>query len=87
MFYYEEEHISRADRMKKQEEEIYTIIKDFIMKNKYSPSILEITKKSSVASKSTVFAYMHRLKNKGLIDWKPGTPRSISLTTLTEKAQ
>jgi repressor LexA len=77
--YYFDEQPSRTERIENTENEIYNIIKQHINKNKISPSMEEIKRKSNLGSKSTVLSYMHRLKKKGLIDWQPKKARSISL--------
>lgn len=79
MYWYEEGSISRAERVKQTEEEILNIIKEFLAKYKYSPTIREIAKKSSVSSSSTVSIYLEKLKKKGLIDWEPKRPRTIKV--------
>lgn len=85
MYSFEETHISRADRIKRTEEEIFQIVNDFIKKFGHSPSIQEIAKRASVSSKSTVFHYLRRLKEKGLVTWEPKQARSIKIIKTASK--
>lgn len=87
MHYFFDENLTRAERVKKNEEEILAIIKDYWAKNKHSPSVRDIVKKSNVRSNSTVMNYLHRLKNKGLIDWEPKRRRTLYIIdTKTESS-
>jgi SOS-response transcriptional repressor LexA len=71
MHYFFEENLTRSERVKKQEEEIFNIIKQYITKQHRPPSIREIAKKSKVSSPQTVSIYLKKLKEKGLVDWVP----------------
>ncbi|WP_053433989.1 hypothetical protein [Sporosarcina globispora] len=79
MYYYEENRLSRAERVKRTEEEIVNIIKQHISKFGYSPSVREIAKKASVSSTQTIMTYLRRLRGKGIIDWAPKQQRTIRL--------
>ncbi|MEH7122131.1 helix-turn-helix domain-containing protein [Bacillus sp. JJ1773] len=79
MNYYEDEYIPKAERMKRTEEKVFKIINDYIAKYDRSPSVQEIAKKASIPSKSTVFNYLIKLKEKGLITWEPKQQRTIKI--------
>ena len=77
MYYYEEDRETRFERVKRTEEEILNIIKDYYTKHKYSPTVREIARKANVSSTSTVLRYLNKLQDKGLIDWQSKAPRTI----------
>lgn len=79
MYYYEENRLTRAERIQAQENEILEIIRKFYEKYQYSPTVREITKKASVSSTSTVLRYLNKLQDKGLIEWKSKAPRTIRI--------
>ncbi|MFT4415589.1 LexA family protein [Fredinandcohnia humi] len=67
-------------RMENTEQEILEQIDKYIKKRNLSPSIRELSKLcKSVNSTSTIKAYLDRMKEKGLIDYEPRTPRSIRI--------
>lgn len=86
MYYNEINRLPRSERMQKTEDEILKIIKDFVVKHRYSPSVREIVKYSSVRSSSTVTMYLNKLKEKGLIEWETNRPRTIKIL-LNEKKE
>ena len=49
------------ERLTKHQENIYNIVKEFINKNGYSPSIREIAKIANLKSPATVFAHLEAL--------------------------
>lgn len=59
--------------------EILDIIKDFISKNGYSPSIREICKIANLSSTATVHAHLNNLKEKGYISCVDGKVRTIRI--------
>lgn len=77
MYFYEEDRETRSERVKKNEEEILKIIKDYYTKHKYSPTVREIAKKANVSSTSTVLRYLNKLQAQGMIDWQSKAPRTI----------
>lgn len=74
-----EEQLSRKEWVKRNEDEILNYIKKFVGKYHYSPTVREIAKNSRLSSSSTVLIYLNKLKNKGLIDWEAGRPRTIKI--------
>ncbi|MGE6756253.1 helix-turn-helix domain-containing protein [Rossellomorea sp. NPDC071047] len=69
-YYYEEEHVPRAEKVWSREKEIFEIIVSFKEKHDYTPSMREIMKRSSLKSLSTIHSYINRLKEKGYITSK-----------------
>lgn len=86
MYYYEENRLTRAERIQVQEEEILSIIKAYWQKHNYSPTVREIARKASVSSTSTVLRYLNKLQEKGLIDWQSKAPRTIHILDNNEKS-
>lgn len=56
-----------------------TFIGDFIKANGFSPTIREITKGLSISSTSVTFYWLHKLRDRGLIDWNFEQARTIRL--------
>lgn len=79
MYSYEENHVPLTERIKNRETEILNIISDYYKKHNYSPTIREITRKSSVSSTSTISRYLNRMEEKGMIEWKEKIPRTIKI--------
>jgi repressor LexA len=75
--YYEYDYKSLKERMDEKDMDILKFIKKSINRNKYSPSVREITKAVGFKSTSTTFSYLHRLKKKELINWEPKVGRTI----------
>lgn len=63
----------------KKEKEILDIIKDFINKNGYSPTIREIGGIAKLKSPSTVYSHLINLRKKGYINYMDGKMRTISV--------
>ena len=66
--------------MSEKQKEILEIIKTFIKKNGYSPTIREICKLANIKSTAAVHAHIKRLKDEGHITTGIDMPRSIALT-------
>ena len=60
------------------QQEIFDFIANFIEKNGYSPSFREIGKGCYIASTSTVAGHVDRLVRKGVIEYIPSTPRTLT---------
>lgn len=56
---------------------ILDIIKEFINKNGYCPSVREICKLADLNSPATVCSHLNNLKEKGYISWVNGKARTI----------
>ena len=68
--------------MKKIDEKIqkvYDFVESFIDNNGYPPSVREIQIRLNIKSTATVYDYLERLKNKGLITKSPTKNRTIGL--------
>lgn len=83
-YYYEEEHVPRAEKVLRREEEILGIIVDFNQKHDYTPSMREIKKRSSLQSLSTIHSYINRLKDKGYITSKQNGSHSFLVILQSE---
>lgn len=66
--------------MSEKQKEILEIIKTFIKKNGYSPTIREICKLANIKSTAAVHAHIKKLKAEGHITTGVDIPRSIVLT-------
>ena len=66
--------------MSEKQKEILEIIKTFIKKNGYSPTIREICKLANIKSTASVHGHIKRLKSEGHITSGVDMPRSIALT-------
>ena len=66
--------------MSEKQKEILEIIKTFIKKNGYSPTIREICKLANIKSTAAVHAHIKKLKAEGHITTGVDMPRSIVLT-------
>ena len=60
------------------QQEVYNFITEFIAEHGYSPSFREIMKGCYFGSVSTVAGYVDRLIKKGVIEYTPRTPRTIT---------
>ena len=63
--------------MTKRLEEYYKIIKDFINKHGYSPTIREIGELAGTTSSATPMVMVRRLKKLGYIEYEKGKNRTI----------
>ena len=61
------------------EETVFDIIKRYMLQNQYPPTTREICEISGLQSTSSVNFYLNRLKDKGLIDFIDGKPRTITI--------
>lgn len=66
-------------RLGEKEERIFTFIVDFIAKNGYSPSFREIAEGCSMSNLAQVGTKLRRLRRLGVISYKDGQRRTITL--------
>ncbi|BDZ31255.1 winged helix-turn-helix transcriptional regulator [Lactiplantibacillus brownii] len=59
---------------------LLAIISDFIDEAGWAPSYKQISERSGLSSKSTVFDRLKRLEQAGLIKRQPNVPRALMLT-------
>lgn len=59
---------------------IYDYIVEFTDKNGFPPSVREIAKAFGIKSTATVYSYLEKLKNKGLLEKSPLKKRAITAT-------
>lgn len=64
-------------RLTDKQRKILDIVKEFINKNGYSPSVREICKIANLNSPATVCTHLNNLKEKGYISWVDGKVRTI----------
>lgn len=67
----------RTIELTKQQEKIYNIIKEFINKNGYAPTIREIGEIAGLNSPATTFTHLKYLVNKEYITMVEGKPRTM----------
>jgi repressor LexA len=79
MYKPDEEGMTRTEKVQKRENEILDIIKAYYLKHNFSPTVREIAKKASISSTNTVLRYLNKMQEKGLIEWKEKTPRTIQI--------
>jgi len=61
------------------QEEVFNIVKEFIEKNGYSPSIRELCVLTNKKSTSTIAEYLMVLSDKGYITYQVGKNRTIRI--------
>ena len=59
------------------DETIVNFIKDYISKNGYSPSVRDIGASVGISSAGSMKYRLHKLREKGLITFDDGKPRTI----------
>ncbi|MCM3024772.1 helix-turn-helix domain-containing protein [Heyndrickxia ginsengihumi] len=67
------------ERLGEKEKDILNFIQSYRESHAYAPSMMEICRKCGLRSTNTVYAYLQKLKNKGLIDWQPKVSRTIRI--------
>lgn len=65
--------------MTKKQKELYDIIKKYIIKNGYPPTIRELCNKLNVKSTGTIQVMLKRIKKKGYIDYQEYKSRTIRI--------
>ncbi|KMY49256.1 transcriptional regulator [Peribacillus loiseleuriae] len=59
------------------QQSIFDTIKNHLSNKGYPPSIRDIGKEVGLKSSSTVSGHLVKLRDKGLIDWEEGKPRTL----------
>lgn len=67
------------NKLTPKQEELYIAIKDYIDRNKYSPSIRELCIRLGNSSPATVHAKLRLLKEKEFITYEEGKNRTIRI--------
>lgn len=67
------------NKLTPKQEELYITIKDYIERNKYSPSIRELCIRLGNSSSATVHTKLKLLKEKGFITYEEGKSRTIRI--------
>lgn len=65
--------------MTKKQKELYDIIKKYIVKNGYPPTIRELCNELNVKSTGTIQVMLKRIKKKGYIDYQEYKSRTIRI--------
>lgn len=65
--------------MTEKQEQLYKIIKEFIKKNGYAPTVRELNEITNIKSPATTFAKLIQLKKKGYITYVEGKARTIKI--------
>jgi len=76
-----------SDRMQpltRKQEEVLTVIKKFIAKNGYSPSVREVCELMNLSSTATVFVHMRHLMNKGYLKQTDNKFRTLEVLVPNE---
>lgn len=63
----------------RREKEIFDFICEYWRENGYSPSMRDICKGCFLSSPNSAFLYVDILKQKGFVDYRPHTPRTITI--------
>lgn len=71
--------MKQKDKLTKKQEKLYLVIKNFIEKNGYAPTIREINEIINIKSTSTTFTKLLQLQKKGYITYINGKARTIKL--------
>lgn len=66
-------------KLTKKQEKIYNIIKEFIEKNGYSPTVREIGELAELKSPATVFTHLETLEEGGYIKSERSKSRTIRI--------
>lgn len=67
-----------GDLTRRQIEVLYAI-DNYVQVNHYAPAYRELGKILGVKSPSTISEFLHKLKNKGYVDWIEGQPRTLRI--------
>jgi repressor LexA len=67
----------KVQKLTETQEQIYLSIKEYITKNKISPSVRELCEINNLSAPATMKYHLKNLKNKGYITYRDKTPRSI----------
>ena len=72
------------EKLTKKQEEVLTVIKKFIAKNGYSPSVREVCNLMNLSSTATVFVHMKHLMNKGYLSQTNNKFRTLEVLVPNE---
>lgn len=59
--------------------EVLKAILTFTEKNKYAPTMRELSDMVGLKSVSTLYTHLEKMKLNGLISWEPSMPRTITV--------
>lgn len=66
------------NELTERQQEVYNFITNFIQEHGYSPTFREIAKGCYFGSLATVAGYIDRLVKKGVLDYTPRSPRTLT---------
>ncbi len=75
------------EKLTSKQEEILTIIKKYIAKNGYAPTVREICQEADLSSTATVFVHMKHLINKGYLRQENSKFRTLEVLVPNEYEQ
>lgn len=58
---------------------VYDALANFIKKNGYSPSVMELCKATGLKSKSTIFGHLETLRSKEYVTWVESQARTFQI--------
>jgi SOS-response transcriptional repressor LexA len=70
----------------KRQIEVLKAIDNYIQENHYAPAYRELGKIIGVRSSSTISDFLHKLKDKGYVDWEEGQPRTLHIIEKKESS-
>jgi repressor LexA len=79
MLYYAKGNISMSKNFEAKQQELLNYIYEFTKQNGYTPSLREMCAKMNFASTSSVFYYLQKCEDQGLIRRSKGKNRAIEL--------
>lgn len=56
---------------------VLDFIKDYTAEEGYAPTVRDVMQAMEWSSPSTAHEILERLKRRGLVTWKPGSPRTL----------
>ena len=68
----------------KKQKEVLRVINNFIVNNKYSPSVRDLALALNLSSTSTVQSHLDRLQEKGYITKNKAMPRTLHILKFPE---
>lgn len=70
----------KKNEIEEKERQIFDFTAKYIEENGYPPSVREICSSLGVKSTATVYAYLNRLKSKGLLEKSPMKKRALAIS-------
>ena len=77
--------MAATSKSEKAIDRVYNYVKLYIKENAFSPSVRDICKGAGLKSTSSVHAYLRKLDEMGLIEYRPGMRRAIIIKNSDEE--